>query len=137
MALMVQGVGFSFTNDPSGYENITDAESSHDNYMFLLAWFNVFSDFKSNDFYITAGVCFYCDGSCFDISTHTHTHIHVYPISPMVRDCCTVSFVSSTVRLESYGGHYGPTLAEQLIDNENSINMKGLLIGNPGINSDW
>lgn len=39
--------------------------------------------------------------------------------------------------IESYGGHYGPTLAEQLIDNQNAINMKGLLIGNPGINSDW
>jgi len=41
------------------------------------------------------------------------------------------------ITAESYGGHYGPTLAEQLIDQPNSINMKGLLIGNPGINSDW
>lgn len=50
-----QGVGFSFTNDPKGYENITDAQSSHDNFQFLLAWFEVFAQFKSNDFYITAG----------------------------------------------------------------------------------
>eukprot|EP01059_Diplonema_ambulator_P034346 TRINITY_DN7634_c0_g1_i1.p1 TRINITY_DN7634_c0_g1~~TRINITY_DN7634_c0_g1_i1.p1 ORF type:complete len:471 (+),score=157.78 TRINITY_DN7634_c0_g1_i1:63-1475(+) len=86
------GVGFSFSPDRTKYENITDAQSSHDNFLFLEAWFNVFTQFKSNDFFITA---------------------------------------------ESYGGHYGPTLAEQLIDNNNSINMKGLLIGNPGINSDW
>eukprot|EP01064_Diplonema_japonicum_P039072 TRINITY_DN9702_c0_g5_i1.p1 TRINITY_DN9702_c0_g5~~TRINITY_DN9702_c0_g5_i1.p1 ORF type:complete len:464 (+),score=157.16 TRINITY_DN9702_c0_g5_i1:43-1434(+) len=86
------GVGFSFSADESKYHNITDAQSSHDNFLFLQAFFSVFTQFKTNDFYITA---------------------------------------------ESYGGHYGPTLAEQLIDNANDINMKGLLIGNPGINSDW
>ena len=36
------------------YENITDAESSSDNFKFLLAWFKVFNSFKSNPFYITA-----------------------------------------------------------------------------------
>eukprot|EP00656_Telonema_subtile_P042700 TRINITY_DN4850_c0_g1_i2.p1 TRINITY_DN4850_c0_g1~~TRINITY_DN4850_c0_g1_i2.p1 ORF type:complete len:483 (-),score=87.57 TRINITY_DN4850_c0_g1_i2:257-1705(-) len=88
------GVGFSFSTDPTKYANITDAESSLDNYNFLLQWFECFDSFKANDFYITA---------------------------------------------ESYGGHYGPTLAEQLIDHEqeHTINMKGLLLGNPGINSDW
>lgn len=86
------GVGFSFSSNASKYENITDAESSMDNFRFLENWFECFDSFSTNDFYITA---------------------------------------------ESYGGHYGPTLAEQLIDNENKINMKGLLIGNPGINSDW
>jgi len=34
-----------------------------------------------------------------------------------------------------HAAQYGPTLAEQLLDNPNDINMKGLLIGNPGINS--
>lgn len=86
------GVGFSFSQDKSKYKNITDAESSMDNFRFLQQFFSVFTDFSKNDFYITA---------------------------------------------ESYGGHYGPTLAEQLIDNDNDIPMKGLLIGNPGINSDW
>lgn len=86
------GVGFSFSTDESKYHNITDAQSSYDNFLFLQAFFKTFSSFKKNDFYITA---------------------------------------------ESYGGHYGPTLAEQLIDQPNDINMKGLLIGNPGINSDW
>lgn len=86
------GVGFSYSNDSSHYRDITDAQSSKDNFLFLQAWFGVFADFKKNDFYITA---------------------------------------------ESYGGHYGPTLAEELIDNPNDINMKGLWIGNPGINSDW
>lgn len=87
-----RGVGFSFSEDASAYENITDAQSSADNFLFLQKWFGVFTDFAANDFYITA---------------------------------------------ESYGGHYGPTLAEQLIDHPNSINMKGFLLGNPGINSDW
>ncbi|KAJ9436843.1 Serine carboxypeptidase 24 [Diplonema papillatum] len=86
------GVGFSFSNNTAHYKDITDAQSSHDNYLFLVAFFKVFAQFKANDFYITA---------------------------------------------ESYGGHYGPTLAEQLIDNNSDLNMKGLLIGNPGINSDW
>ncbi|EDQ86318.1 uncharacterized protein MONBRDRAFT_38512 [Monosiga brevicollis MX1] len=38
---------------------------------------------------------------------------------------------------ESYGGHYVPTLVQRVIDNENDLNLKGFLIGNPGINSDW
>jgi serine carboxypeptidase-like clade 2 len=86
------GVGFSFSTDAAKYKNITDEDSSTDNFNFLLSWFECFDTFKANDFFITA---------------------------------------------ESYGGHYGPTLAEQLIDHDNAINMKGLLIGNPGINSDW
>jgi serine carboxypeptidase-like clade 2 len=78
------GVGFSFSTDKEKYRNITDADSSTDNFNFLLNWFECFESFKVNDFFITA---------------------------------------------ESYGGHYGPTLAEQLIDHSNAINMKGLLIG--------
>lgn len=86
------GVGLSFSQDTTHYQNVTDAQSAHDNFLFLQAFFKVFTDFKINDFYITA---------------------------------------------ESYGGHYGPSLAEQLLDNPNDINMKGFLIGNPGIESDW
>ena len=86
------GVGYSSSTDPQKYVNITDDESSHDNFLFLQEFFKVFTQFKSNDFYVTA---------------------------------------------ESYGGHYGPTLAEKLIDLPNDIPVKGLLIGNPGINSDW
>ncbi|KAH3762400.1 serine carboxypeptidase [Pelomyxa schiedti] len=39
---------------------------------------------------------------------------------------------------ESYGGHYVPELAENImnLDTTHSINMKGILIGNPLINSD-
>jgi len=48
------GVGFSFATDKAKYNNITDAESSLDNYNFLVAWFDCFAEFKSNDFYITA-----------------------------------------------------------------------------------
>eukprot|EP01006_Ploeotia_vitrea_P013418 TRINITY_DN35136_c0_g1_i1.p1 TRINITY_DN35136_c0_g1~~TRINITY_DN35136_c0_g1_i1.p1 ORF type:complete len:460 (-),score=60.53 TRINITY_DN35136_c0_g1_i1:63-1442(-) len=38
---------------------------------------------------------------------------------------------------ESYGGHYVPQLSMQILENKNSINMKGFIVGNPGINSDW
>merc|ERR1719171_1128435 len=37
------GVGFSFAKDAEKYKNITDAQSSHDNFLFLQAWFKVFS----------------------------------------------------------------------------------------------
>ncbi len=52
-------MGFSQSTDTSKYLNITDAQSSHDNFLFLQAWFDVFSDFKQNDFYITAESCTY------------------------------------------------------------------------------
>jgi carboxypeptidase C (cathepsin A) len=41
---------------------------------------------------------------------------------------------------ESYGGHYVPQLCNRILDDPEftaSINMHGLWIGNPGINSDW
>lgn len=37
---------------------------------------------------------------------------------------------------ESYGGHYVPTLAAKFLD-ARLPHMRGFLIGNPGINSDW
>ena len=87
------GVGFSYSNKSTGY-NSTDSKSAHMNYLFLINFFKVFTDFTKQDFYITG---------------------------------------------ESYGGHYVPELAMQLLDNNETskINMKGFLIGNPAINSDW
>lgn len=40
---------------------------------------------------------------------------------------------------ESYGGHYCPQLAAKILDGQKAypINMKGILIGNPGIDNDW
>lgn len=40
---------------------------------------------------------------------------------------------------ESYGGHYVPTIATKILDGlpASGLNMKGFLVGNPGINSDW
>jgi len=40
---------------------------------------------------------------------------------------------------ESYGGHYVPQLCEQILqkDTKNEINMKGLMVGNGCVNSDW
>jgi serine carboxypeptidase-like clade 2 len=110
---MPTGVGFSFSEDSSHYENITDAEASHDTYHFLLAFFEVFPQFKPNDFYVTGKFVFV--GFRFPI--------------------CDSS--SSPVPGESYGGHYVPTLSTRILDEPNDINMKGFLVGNPGINSDW
>lgn len=79
----------------SGHEQqykVDDATTSWNNYQFLLNFFDTFTAFKTNDFYITG---------------------------------------------ESYGGHYVPTLVQRVIDNQNDLNLKGFLIGNPGINSDW
>ena len=40
---------------------------------------------------------------------------------------------------ESYGGHYVPMISKAILDGGGAIakQMKGFLIGNPGINSDW
>ncbi len=91
---MPSGVGFSFSKDTTAYENITDAQAADQSFRFLQAFFNTFSSFKSNPFYVTG---------------------------------------------ESYGGHYVPNLSERILDagSSSGINMKGFLIGNPGINSDW
>jgi len=91
---MPTGVGFSYSDDATHYRNITDATASADSYAFLVKFFETFSTFKANDFYVTG---------------------------------------------ESYGGHYVPTLATRILDElpGSGINMKGFLIGNPGINSDW
>lgn len=43
---------------------------------------------------------------------------------------------------ESYGGHYVPTLANVILDKSKEgkdpkINMKGIMVGNPGTEGDW
>lgn len=50
---MPSGVGFSHSADPSKYSNITDVHAANDTYAFLQAWLDIFSDFKTNDFYVT------------------------------------------------------------------------------------
>lgn len=35
------------------------------------------------------------------------------------------------ISAESYGGHYIPELARQLVENKSSVNFKGFLVGNP------
>jgi len=89
---MPTGVGFSSSRDPAAYTNITDEQSAIESHTFLRRFFEVFSDFKSNPFYVTG---------------------------------------------ESYGGHYVPNLSEKLLDDDLGLDVKGFLIGNPGINSDW
>lgn len=46
------GAGFSFTNDSSGYARDEDGVSEG-MYEFLQQFFQVFYDYKNNEFYIT------------------------------------------------------------------------------------
>eukprot|EP01084_Bolivina_argentea_P250265 419247_1 len=87
------GVGFSYSNKTSGY-NCSDEKSAKMNYLFLVNFFNVFTSYVNNDFYLTG---------------------------------------------ESYAGHYTPQLAQYIMENGklNKWKIKGFLIGNPAINSDW
>jgi serine carboxypeptidase-like clade 2 len=91
------GVGFSFSDDPADY-NTNDSRTASDNYKFLEGWFQLFPQFKRNDFYVTG---------------------------------------------ESYGGHYVPELANRVLEGnklkrpEDRVNIKGIAVGNPGVQSDW
>jgi len=88
------GVGLSWSADQA-HHSTNDEQASADNLLFLKAFFEVFSGFRTNEFYVTG---------------------------------------------ESYGGHYVPQLSMRILEDPafmKSINMKGLFIGNPGINSDW
>lgn len=89
------GVGFSFSDDTADYTT-DDNKTAVDNYHFIQGWLEKFSNYKSNDFYITS---------------------------------------------ESYGGHYMPTLAQQIIlgnkaGGDPQINFKGVFDGNPYTNRD-
>jgi len=77
------GVGFSTVSGPIDYG---DAQAAADNYRFVRAFFDMYSGFAANDFYISS---------------------------------------------ESYGGHYMPTLAKQLVDRGGVPNFKGVAVGNP------
>ena len=77
------GVGFSTVTGPIDYG---DAQAAADNYRFVRGFFDLYSAFTANDFYISS---------------------------------------------ESYGGHYMPTLAKQLVDRGGVPNFKGVAVGNP------
>uniref|UniRef100_A0A0D6QS40 Carboxypeptidase n=1 Tax=Araucaria cunninghamii TaxID=56994 RepID=A0A0D6QS40_ARACU len=46
------GVGFSYSNTTSDYENSGDRITAADNYKFLLSWFERFPQYKNRNFYI-------------------------------------------------------------------------------------
>lgn len=50
---MPSGVGFSHSTDASKYFNITDTHAAADTVAFLKAWLEIFSSFKTNDFFVT------------------------------------------------------------------------------------
>ncbi|XP_057833085.2 serine carboxypeptidase II-3 [Cryptomeria japonica] len=47
------GVGFSYSNTTSDYQNGNDDNTARDAYTFLLNWFERFPQYKNRDFYIT------------------------------------------------------------------------------------
>ncbi|CDP16356.1 unnamed protein product [Coffea canephora] len=46
------GVGFSYSNTTSDFENCGDTKTAADNYIFLLNWLERFPEYKNRDFYI-------------------------------------------------------------------------------------
>ena len=47
------GVGFSYSNTTSDYQNGNDDNTARDAYTFLLNWFERFQQYKNRDFYIS------------------------------------------------------------------------------------
>ncbi|KVH97340.1 Peptidase S10, serine carboxypeptidase [Cynara cardunculus var. scolymus] len=47
------GVGFSYSNSSSDYQNCGDASTAADNYVFLLNWLERFPEYKGREFYIS------------------------------------------------------------------------------------
>lgn len=47
------GVGFSYSNTTSDYENVGDKRTAQDSYKFLINWLERFPQCKTRDFFIT------------------------------------------------------------------------------------
>lgn len=47
------GVGFSYSNTSSDYENVGDKRTAEDSYAFLVNWLERFPQYKNSDFFIT------------------------------------------------------------------------------------
>ena len=47
------GVGFSYSNTTSDYDESGDSKTAGDNYVFLLNWLERFPEYKGRDFYIS------------------------------------------------------------------------------------
>ncbi|KAD4982376.1 hypothetical protein E3N88_19047 [Mikania micrantha] len=118
------GVGFSYSNTTSDYENLGDDSTANDTYAFLHNWFMKFPSYRTRTFYI-AGESY---AGMFYVTFH---QIFCYKFSIM------------TYFTLIYAGKYVPELAglihERNKDPSLFINLKGILLGNPETSDaeDW
>jgi len=47
------GVGFSYTNTTSDYDQIGDTKTAHESFTFLVNWLERFPEYKARGFYIS------------------------------------------------------------------------------------
>ena len=101
------GVGYSYSTEPKVDYAIDDNQTAYDNYGTLVSFFQAFPEYKENDFFMGWG--FFHE---------------LYAVR------CMMFFFS--IRGESYGGIYIPTLANLIRmmnkDQKNIINLKGFMV---------
>ena len=130
-----KGVGFSYCVKESDCVN-TDESVGEDFADFLDEWFKGFSEFKSNDFYITGErcVCFLLLFACVCVLVFPFwlNWLFVQCAKLMPISCLFFSFLLSPCSLcptrNSYAGIYIPEIMNAL-DKRGSTNLKGAAIG--------
>ncbi|WJX40356.1 Serine carboxypeptidase-like 42 [Trifolium repens] len=116
------GIGWSYSNITSDYNNYDDASTANDMLLFMIKWYEKF-------------LLIECSNIVFNISSVGTLHSTSYTCVPEFQ---FPSYKSRKLFLtgESYAGHFIPQLANILLDyNSHSttfkFNIKGVAIGNP------
>lgn len=134
------GVGFSYATNPAYTYHSTDNSTAYDNYAFLQGWFKKFPEYRTNDFYVTGGMFLLL--ILIPFFAFEDLHMVVETMFLTLSNSREISQLSTLFFSESYGGHYVPTLSNVILDKnlagrDPKINMKGLMVGNPGTEGDW
>lgn len=107
------GVGFSYCEKEEDCW-FDDTKTAQDNYDFVAAFFDAYSEYKARDFYITGESC----ESFF---------AHPAVCRPLAQP---TAYASSIVHTQTDAGIYIPTLVQQIDAHpEAGINLKGFAIG--------